>query len=69
MPERAFQKLGDLLAVPFASRMLVQQDAEGWRIKAFESSEGHLNWTIGRGTVTPDGQFETQTEGGIGAKT
>jgi hypothetical protein len=38
MPERAFQKLGDLLAVPFASRMLVQQDAEGWRIKAFEIS-------------------------------
>ncbi|MBI1171518.1 hypothetical protein GC209_08965 [bacterium] len=51
----------NLLAEPFASRMLVQHDAAGWRIKEIESSEGHLNWSLGRATVTSDGKFQSKS--------
>ena len=51
---------GTRLVEPFATRMLVTKDAVGWRIAEIESSEGHLNWTLGRAVVSPDGNFETR---------
>lgn len=43
---------------PFETRMtLVLRDGR-WRIAEIESSEGHINWTLGRARVTPSGQFE-----------
>ena len=45
------------LADPFATRMLLRQDADGWRIAEIESSEGHINWTLGRGAVSASGSF------------
>lgn len=55
MPERAFLTLSDRptearhrLVEPFATRMPLTEDAAGWRIAEIESSEGHLNWTLGR---------------------
>lgn len=52
---------GRLLADPFPTRMLLQPQADGWRIAEIESSEGHLNWTLGRAAVTAQGQFERKT--------
>jgi hypothetical protein len=49
-----------LLAEPFPTRMLLRQVESGWRICEIESSEGHLNWTLGRATVSPDGKFESK---------
>lgn len=46
------------LADPFATRMLVALGDGGWKIAAIESSEGHLNWTLGQAVVSPDGKFE-----------
>ncbi len=50
----------NLLAEPFPSRMLMQRGSDGWRITEIESSEGHLNWTLGRAGVSAGGQFETK---------
>jgi hypothetical protein len=58
-----------LLTEPFASRLLVQHDPQGWRIKEIESSEGHLNWTLGRATLTSEGKFVTQGQGAPHAET
>ena len=52
---------GQRLADPFPTRMLVGHDATGWRIAAIDSSEGHLNWTLGRADVSSDGKFELKT--------
>ncbi len=49
------------LADPFATRMLVRHGEDGWRIAAIESSEGHLNWTLGQATVSPEGRFVLRT--------
>ncbi len=46
------------LADPFATRMLVRREEGGWRITEIESSEGHLNWTLGRADVSAEGKFE-----------
>lgn len=51
---------GTRLVEPFVTRMLVTVDAAGWRIAEIESSEGHLNWTLGRAVVSPEGNFETR---------
>lgn len=51
-----------LLAEPFDTRMRVRQVEGVWRIAEIESSEGHLNWTLGRATVSPAGQFESRGE-------
>ena len=59
----------NLLAEPFASRILVQHDDDGWLFKEIESSEGHLNWTMRRAIATSEGRFQTQSEGGQGAET
>jgi hypothetical protein len=48
------------LADPFGSRMLLQKGPDGWRIAEIETSEGHLNWTMGRAVVSPDGKFESK---------
>ena len=50
----------NLLAEPFSSRMLMQNGPDGWRITEIESSEGHLNWTLGRAEISAGGQFETK---------
>ena len=50
----------NLLAEPFASRIMMQRGADGWRITEIESAEGHLNWTLGRAVVSSAGQFETK---------
>ena len=42
-----------LLVEPFATRMILQRGSDGWRIAEIESSEGHLNWTLGRAVVSP----------------
>ena len=53
----------NLLVAPFPTRMLLQEAADGWRIAEIESSEGHLNWTLGRASVSSQGNFETR--GGV----
>ena len=53
----------NLLVDPFPTRMVVQEAADGWRIVEIESSEGHLNWALGRASVSPLGAFETR--GGV----
>ncbi len=50
----------NLLVAAFPTRIVMQEGADGWRITEIESSEGHLNWALGRADVSPDGQFETQ---------
>jgi hypothetical protein len=45
-----------LLAEPFETRMKVVKGEGGWKIAEIESSEGHINWTLGRAEVS-DGQF------------
>ena len=57
----------NLLVAPFATRILLQEAADGWRIAEIESSEGHLNWTLGRASVSPAGDFETR--GGVNDET
>jgi hypothetical protein len=52
---------GRRLADPFGTRMLVLQGEGGWQIAAIESSEGHLNWTLGQAKVSPEGKFELKT--------
>ena len=44
---------------PIASRFHLRRVGNEWRIARIESSEGHINWTLGRGTVTADRQFKT----------
>ena len=48
----------NLLASPFESRITMKRAGDGWRIAEIESSEGHLNWTLGRAVLTPEGQFQ-----------
>jgi len=57
----------NLLVAPFVPRILLQEAADGWRIAEIESSEGHLNWTLGRASVSPLGVFET--DGGMNDET
>ena len=46
------------LVDPFRTSFLLRQDADRWRIAEIESSEGHLNWTLGRAVVSQSGRFE-----------
>jgi hypothetical protein len=50
----------NLLVEPFETRMSMLRGPDGWRITEIESSEGHLNWTMGRAGVSAGGQFETK---------
>ena len=50
----------NLLVEPFATRIVMQEGADGWRITEIESAEGHLNWTLGRAVVSSAGEFETK---------
>lgn len=43
---------------PFQTRMTLHQRADGWRISEIESSEGHINWTLGKGGISATGRFE-----------
>lgn len=47
------------LVEPFETRLYLRHDSDGWRITEIESSEGHINWTLGRAVILPGGQFET----------
>ena len=47
----------NLLTEPFATRMLMRHNEDGWRIAEIESTKGHLNWTQGLAVLTPDGRF------------
>ena len=51
-----------LLAEPFVTRMHLRKVDSHWRIAEIESSEGHLNWTLGRAVVSPGGIFESRGE-------
>jgi hypothetical protein len=53
----------NLLVAPFPARITVQEAADGWRTAEIESSEGHLNWTLGRSSVSSSGAFEMR--GGV----
>lgn len=44
---------------PFETRILVGAHIDSWKIFEIESSEGHINWTLGRGSIAPDGRFST----------
>lgn len=55
------------LVDPFATRFLMEQRPEGWRIIEIESSEGQITWTLGRTEISPDGRFDS-TGGPSGAK-
>jgi hypothetical protein len=57
----------NLLVAPFPTKLLLQEAADGWRIAEIESSEGHMNWTMGRASVSPSGDFETG--GGVNDET
>lgn len=52
----------NLLVAPFPTQILLQEEFDGWRISEIESSEGHLNWTLGKAKVAPSGLFETDGE-------
>ena len=43
---------------PFQTRMTLHQRPDGWRISEIESSEGHINWTLGKGRISATGRFE-----------
>jgi hypothetical protein len=49
-----------LLVEPFPTRIVLLNGPDGWQIAEIESSEGHLNWTLGRAVVSPAGRFETR---------
>lgn len=42
---------------PFETVFHLEDTAEGWRIREIESSEGHINWTLGRAAISPGGTF------------
>jgi hypothetical protein len=48
------------LADPFPTRMLLRRTEDGWRIAEIETSEGHLNWTMGRAGLSATGGFEAK---------
>lgn len=50
----------NLLTEPFPTRMLMRNGPDGWQIAEITSSEGHLNWTLGRAKLSPQGRFETE---------
>ncbi len=50
-----------LLAEPFQTRMTLREVDGAWRITGIESSEGHLNWTLGKASVSPAGKFELKS--------
>lgn len=43
---------------PFETRMMMLFKAGDWRIAEIESSEGHINWSLGRARISPSGRFE-----------
>jgi hypothetical protein len=48
------------LVDPFPTHFRLQDQGDGWRIVEIESSEGHLNWALGRADVLSGGHFETR---------
>lgn len=52
----------NLLVAPFPANIRLGLNNDGWRIAAIESSEGHLNRTLGQADVAPAGYFETKRE-------
>lgn len=48
---------------PFEQRFHLLRQGGQWYIAEIESTEGHINWTLGRRGVSPQGQF-TQKEDG-----
>ena len=52
--QRAFR-----IVDPFPSRFHLRRVDGQWLIARIESSEGHINWTLGRGTLTADRKFKT----------
>jgi len=46
------------LVHPFNARFHLQRQGDGWCITEIESTEGHINWTLGRATVSDAGQFK-----------
>jgi len=42
---------------PFETRLTFFRHADGWRIGLVQSSLGHINWTLGKAKITPDGEF------------
>ena len=45
------------LVNPFMARFHMQLQGDEWRITEIESTEGHINWTLGRASVSETGQF------------
>ncbi len=45
------------LVAPFETAMHLRKGPGGWRIAEIESSEGHLNWSMGNAELSPDDQF------------
>lgn len=54
---------------PFETRMTLRRQDDGWRIAEIESSEGHINWTLGRAAISPDQRFDRTDQGGPDAET
>jgi len=46
------------LVDPFAARFHLRCQGDDWRITEIESSDGHINWTLGRASVSDSGQFK-----------
>lgn len=45
---------------PFQTRIFVRDRGGLWKIYEIESSEGHINWTLGRSEIAPGGRFPTK---------
>ena len=47
------------LVDPFLATHFLHQRPKGWRIYRIDSSVGHINWTLKRTQITPDGKFQS----------
>lgn len=47
---------------PWTQQMELRLTSKGWRINHVISSLGHINWTLGRAEIPPDGQFEAKAQ-------
>lgn len=46
-----FLSHGTLAVEPFRTQFVLRLTTDGWRIGAIRSTLGHINWTLGRGTI------------------
>lgn len=53
---------GTRVVHPFPTYFRMMDTGTDWKIRRIQSSEGHINWTLGRAQITEDGQFDIQSD-------